>query len=86
MAQSKKGKLNYRCPQCFMRDIDIDMFYDEEKKEYYCIRCCFHGDENKVKDWNKMIKLKYGHISDRITSMNEDNEKITWHKYNKGDL
>ena len=28
MAQSGKGKLNYRCPMCFMRDLDIDMFYD----------------------------------------------------------
>jgi hypothetical protein len=33
MSQAKKGKLNFRCPACFMRDIDIDMFYDEEKKE-----------------------------------------------------
>ena len=39
MAQSGKGKLNYRCPMCFMRDLDIDMFYDKDKKEYYCIRC-----------------------------------------------
>lgn len=38
MAQSGKGKLNYRCPMCFMRDLDIDMFYDKDKKEYYCIR------------------------------------------------
>ena len=28
MAQSGKGRLNYRCPSCFMRDLDIDMFYD----------------------------------------------------------
>lgn len=26
MAQLGKGKLNYRCPSCFMRDLDIDMF------------------------------------------------------------
>lgn len=30
MAQSGKGKLNYRCPSCFMRDLDIDMFYDKD--------------------------------------------------------
>ena len=28
MAQLGKGKLNYRCPSCFMRDLDIDMFYN----------------------------------------------------------
>ena len=32
MSQAKKGKLNFRCPACFMRDIDIDMFYDEDKR------------------------------------------------------
>ncbi len=86
MAQAKKGKLNYRCPQCFMRDIDIDMFYDEEKKEYYCIRCAYHGDEAKVKQWNEMIKLKYGHIADRLTDIGEDNEPAKWHPYHKGEL
>ena len=34
MSQGRKGKLNYRCPSCFMRDLDIDMFYDKEKDEY----------------------------------------------------
>ena len=34
MAQAGKGKLNYRCPLCFMRDIDMDMFYDKDKNEY----------------------------------------------------
>ena len=34
MAQAKKGRLNYRCPCCFQRDIDMDMFYDEEKQEF----------------------------------------------------
>lgn len=86
MAQSKKGRLNYRCPQCFMRDIDIDMFFDEEKNEYYCIRCCFHGDEKKVLEWNEMIKLKYGHIVDRIDREWKDNEPIHYHPYKKGEL
>ena len=31
MAQSGKGKLNFRCPSCFMRDLDIDMFYDNNR-------------------------------------------------------
>ena len=30
MAQLTKGKLNFRCPSCFMRDLDIDMFYNKE--------------------------------------------------------
>ena len=45
MAQATKGRLNYRCPSCFIRDLDIDMFYDTEKKEYYCLRCQFTGSE-----------------------------------------
>lgn len=31
MAQAGKGRLNYRCPSCFMRDLDMDMFYDKQK-------------------------------------------------------
>lgn len=45
MAQSTKGRLNYRCPSCFMRDLDIDMFYDSEKQEFYCmvVQTHFHA-------------------------------------------
>ena len=48
MAQSGKGRLNYRCPSCFMRDIDMDMFYDRDKGEYYCLRCQYRGNEEDV--------------------------------------
>ena len=34
MAQLGKGKLNYRCPSCFLRDLDIDMFYNKETGIY----------------------------------------------------
>ena len=37
MAQLGKGKLNYRCPSCFMRDLDIDMFYNKDTKIYSCL-------------------------------------------------
>ncbi|MBP1543273.1 MAG: hypothetical protein J6A16_04190 [Oscillospiraceae bacterium] len=67
MAQSAKGKLNFRCPSCFMRDIDIDMFYDKDMKEYYCIRCCYHGDEQDVLAKNEMARFRYRDMMKRIT-------------------
>lgn len=67
MAQSQKGKLNFRCPSCFMRDIDVDMFYDEEKKEYYCLRCCYSGNEDDVKQKNETARFRYRNIAKRIT-------------------
>lgn len=56
MSQSTKGKLNFRCPSCFMRDIDMDMFFDEEKKEYYCLRCAFTGSEADVERLNEQAR------------------------------
>lgn len=81
MAQARKGKLNYRCPMCFQRDIDIDMFYDTEKEEYYCLRCCFHGDEKTVLELNERIKEKYGHLKDRVIDFGEDNEPVKFERY-----
>jgi len=68
MAQAAKGKLNYRCPSCFMRDIDIDMFYDAEKQEYYCIRCCYRGGEQDVLEKNRMARFRYRDMLKRVTS------------------
>lgn len=67
MAQAEKGRLNFRCPSCFMRDLDIDMFYDAEKQEYYCIRCQYKGSEADVLAKNQMARFRYGFIADRIT-------------------
>ena len=67
MAQSSKGKLNYRCPIVFCRDLDIDMFYDKDKKEYYCLRCQYVGSEEDVLAKNELIRIKYGRMMDRIT-------------------
>jgi hypothetical protein len=66
MAQAKKGKMNYRCPSCFIRDLDIDMFYDAEKKEYYCLRCCYTGSETDVIEKNDMARFRYRNLLDRI--------------------
>lgn len=71
MAQAGKGKLNYRCPSCFMRDLDIDMFYDSEKKEFYCIRCQYVGTEEDVKAKNQMARFRYGRMRERITEFED---------------
>jgi hypothetical protein len=59
MAQGRKGRLNYRCPRCLMREIDMDMLYDKVKDEYYCLRCSFVGDEAQFREKyiNRMIRI-----------------------------
>jgi hypothetical protein len=58
--------MNYRCPSCFMRDLDIDMFYDQREKEYYCLRCCYTGSEADVIKKNDMARFRYRNLLDRI--------------------
>ena len=67
MAQSGKGRLNYRCPSCFMRDIDMDMFYDREKDEFYCLRCQYRGTEADVLAKNELARFRYGAMYKRFT-------------------
>ncbi len=67
MAQGRKGKLNYRCPLCLRRDIDMDMLFDNEKNEYYCIRCSFKGTEDEVKVRNAETRRRYVDRKSRIT-------------------
>lgn len=76
MAQAAKGKLNYRCPSCFIRDIDIDMFYEEEKKEYYCLRCGFTGPEEAVLQLNEQIRFRYRCMKLRVCDFGEDNAPV----------
>ena len=72
MAQATKGKLNFRCPSCFMRDIDIDMFFDKDKGEYYCIRCQYTGTEADVLEKNEMVRFRYRAMAERITKFDFD--------------
>ena len=72
MAQSGKGKLNYRCPSCFMRYLDIDMFYDKDKKEYHCIRCQYVGTEEDVLAKNELARFRYKDAMKRFTKFDFD--------------
>ena len=72
MAQLGKGKLNYRCPSCFMRDLDIDMFYNKHTKIYSCIRGQFRGDEAKVLEWNEKVRERYGAMYQRFDKFDFD--------------
>ena len=85
MAQATKGKLNYRCPSCFMRDIDIDMFFDEGKKEYYCLRCGFTGCEEDVLRLNEAARFRYRALRKRVVDFGEDNEPIKFEEHKGGE-
>lgn len=85
MAQSSKGKLNFRCPSCFMRDIDMDMFFDEDKKEYYCLRCAFSGSEEDVLRLNEMARYRYRFMKKRVVDFGEDNEPPKFEAHRGGE-
>lgn len=85
MAQATKGKLNYRCPSCFMRDIDIDMFFDEEKGEYYCLRCGFSGAEARVLELNEAARYRYRAMKLRVVDFGEDNQPIRFESHKGGE-
>ena len=72
MAQSGKGRLNYRCPSCFLRDIDMDMFYDKDKDEFYCLRCQYRGKEADVLEKYELARFRYGAMHERITVFADD--------------
>ncbi len=74
MAQARKGKLNFRCPSCFIRDIDIDMFFDKEKGEYYCLRCNYKGTEAEVLRLNELARFRYKRMDERITTFADDHD------------
>ena len=71
MAQAEKGRLNYRCPSCFLRDLDIDMFYDRDKDEYYCIRCQYTGSEADVLAKNQLARVRYRMMNTRIKNFDQ---------------
>ena len=72
MAQLGKGKLNYRCPSCFLRDLDIDMFYNKETGIYSCIRCQYRGTEEDVLEKNEMIRFRYKAMHQRFDKFDFD--------------
>lgn len=85
MAQAAKGKLNFRCPSCFMRDIDIDMFFDEDKQEYYCLRCAFRGSEADVLRLNEQARYRYKALRLRVADFGEDNGPVVFRPHKRGE-
>lgn len=57
-----------------MRDLDIDMFYDKDRQEYYCIRCQYTGKEEDVLAKNQMARFRYGFMMRRITDFEDFSE------------
>lgn len=50
-----------------MREIDMDMLFDRDAAEYYCLRCSFVGSESEVLRLNAQFREKYLARTTRIT-------------------
>lgn len=68
-----------------MRDIDMDMFYDGDKEEYYCLRCAFRGSEEDVRRLNEQAKYRYKRMRQRVTDFGEDNAPPVFVPHKRGE-
>lgn len=68
-----------------MRDIDIDMFFDGEKKEYYCLRCGFTGSEADVLRLNEAARYRYRAMRLRVVDFGEDNQPVKFEAHRGGE-
>jgi hypothetical protein len=69
-----------------MRDIDIDMFFDGERSEYYCLRCGFTGSEQDVLRLNEMARYRYRYMKKRVVDFGEDNQPPIFADHKGGKL
>ena len=44
----------------------MDMLYDQDRDEYYCLRCSFTGDEQEILRLDALIREKYRDRAKRI--------------------
>jgi predicted RNA-binding Zn-ribbon protein involved in translation (DUF1610 family) len=54
-----REKVNpYRCPECFAKEIDIMLRYDQKENEYYCQKCCYTGQEDDILHFYEMLQCQ----------------------------
>jgi len=58
-----------------MRDLDIDMFYDARKQEFYCLRCQFVGTEEQVLKMNELVRIRYKDMHKRFQDFEDFSEE-----------
>ena len=57
MSQDRKSRINYRCPNCFAKEVDVDLLYDKKRVNFkikeliLCLNVYwFHS---MVRNWRK---------------------------------
>ncbi len=73
MSEVNSKQVTYRCPVCFSRENDVVLQKDAEGK-YYCVKCSFHGTQEKIKEMYGDLKKKYRFMLTRLSF--EDLDKI----------
>ena len=61
----------------------MDMLYDRDKDEYYCLRCSFTGDEQEVLRINAQFREKYRDRMKRITDFLNPHALIFMRKFRR---
>jgi hypothetical protein len=67
MSQGRTGAINYRCPQCLLRDIDYDLLFERQAQQFYCRRCNWEGDEHEILQLYSVYRRRYRAMLKRFT-------------------
>lgn len=66
MSEHSQAKINYRCPICFSREVDVVLHRTADDR-YYCTKCSFTGSKADIQEMYQELRKKYRLAQVRLT-------------------
>ncbi len=66
MSEVKQKVKYWSCPWCFSKGIDSAGLKERKDGVLYCVRCCFTGDEELVRETYRNYQKKYKLLEKRL--------------------
>ena len=66
MSEHSQATINYRCPICFSREVDV-VLHRMANDQYYCTKCSFAGSKTDIREMYRELRKKYRFAQVRLT-------------------
>ena len=55
MSEHSQATINYRCPICFSREVDV-VLHRTANDQYYCTKCSFAGSKTDIREMYRELQ------------------------------